>query len=360
MRALVIGGTGPTGPGVVRGLLERGYEVAIYHRGTHETDALPQVHQHLHGNPDNLDALTADFGDSSWNLVVSMYGRLRLIADVMAGRCDRFIAIGGKGGNVPAAQLPFPQGRGFPRDETHPRFEDREQRIGWAVAQTERDVFAHHEAGDFRATMLRYTDLYGPRVPRQWLWPLVRRVLDGRSHVIVPGDGSQLRTSCYIENAAQQVLTLVDREESAGRAFHAVDAKAYSLLDVIRLVAEELGHPLQPVPIAHPLAGRFAVSYAAPSDQFDTAGLRALGYRDLVDPADGIRATVRWLADHRDELDEDQLDALVPNPYAYDLEDRLIESYGTWSEQISSEVPAPEQGRALGPGFRAGYSPPAG
>ena len=358
MRALLIGGTGPTGPSVVHGLLDRGYEVSIYHRGTHETAALPDVHHHLHGNPDDLEALSADFGDSSWDLVVSMYGRLRLIAEVMAGRCERLIAIGGKGGNMPDSLLPFPEGRGFPRDETHPRFEQREQsRVGWAVAQTERDVFARHEAGDFQATVLRYTDLYGPRVPRQWLWPLVRRVLDGRAEVILPGDGEQLRPACYIENAAQQVLTLVDHDESRGRAFHAVDTKALSLRDVVRLVADELGHRWEPVPIAHPLATQLATGYASSSEQFDTAGLRALGYRDAVEPAEAIRATVRWLADHRDEVDEAQVNSLVPNPYAYEIEDRLIESYRAWGAQVAEELPAPEVGQALGPGFRAGYGP---
>ena len=40
MKALVIGGTGPTGPYIVEGLLRRGYEVTIYHRGTHEVEAI--------------------------------------------------------------------------------------------------------------------------------------------------------------------------------------------------------------------------------------------------------------------------------------------------------------------------------
>ena len=34
--ALVVGGTGPTGPFIVNGLRERGYRVTIFHRGTHE------------------------------------------------------------------------------------------------------------------------------------------------------------------------------------------------------------------------------------------------------------------------------------------------------------------------------------
>jgi len=38
MKTLVIGGTGPTGPVIVQGLAERGYEPVIMHRGSHEVD----------------------------------------------------------------------------------------------------------------------------------------------------------------------------------------------------------------------------------------------------------------------------------------------------------------------------------
>ena len=41
MKALVIGGTGPTGPYLVNGLVERGYDVSIMHRGTHDSDLIP-------------------------------------------------------------------------------------------------------------------------------------------------------------------------------------------------------------------------------------------------------------------------------------------------------------------------------
>ena len=38
MNALVLGGTGPTGPYIVNGLLERGYRVTIMHGGFHEVE----------------------------------------------------------------------------------------------------------------------------------------------------------------------------------------------------------------------------------------------------------------------------------------------------------------------------------
>ena len=43
--ALVVGGTGPTGPHILDGLLERGFDVTIFHRGTHEPPDLPDVRQ---------------------------------------------------------------------------------------------------------------------------------------------------------------------------------------------------------------------------------------------------------------------------------------------------------------------------
>lgn len=48
MRVLVIGGTGPTGPHIVNGLLERGHDVTILHTGGHETDAIPERVPHIH------------------------------------------------------------------------------------------------------------------------------------------------------------------------------------------------------------------------------------------------------------------------------------------------------------------------
>jgi nucleoside-diphosphate-sugar epimerase len=354
MRALIVGGTGPSGPAIVTGLHNRDYEVTIYHRGTHETDDLPAVAHHLHGDPFSREQLEADFGSSKFDVVISMYGRLRFVADLMAGRCDRFIAIGGKGGNVPPEQLPFPEGRALPIDESHPRYQSTEQsRVGWAVAQSERDVFAHHDAQHFRATVLRYTDLYGPRVPRQWMWPIVRRVLDGRHQIVVPGDGSQLRTACYVENAAEQVVLAVDHPEASGEAFHCVDTTGYPLRDVIRLVANELGHELEIVTIAHRLATTLATGYAPPTQQFDATKLRTLlGYADRVPPAEALRQTARWLVEHRDEIDEEQLATLVPNPYAYEVEDQLIASHQRWSEEVGSTLQEPDIHSALGPGFR--------
>ncbi|MER5185648.1 hypothetical protein ABT009_46625 [Streptomyces sp. NPDC002896] len=68
--ALVIGGTGPTGPGVVGGLLERGYDVSILHGGQHEVD-LPGEVRHIHTDPHWPDTLAAGLGHREFDLVVA-------------------------------------------------------------------------------------------------------------------------------------------------------------------------------------------------------------------------------------------------------------------------------------------------
>ena len=93
--ALVIGGTGPTGPYIVNGLLQRGYTVAILHRGTHEVDEIPPEVEHIHTDPYDPDCLEQALAGRTFDLCMATYGRLRAVARAMADRCDRFISAGG-------------------------------------------------------------------------------------------------------------------------------------------------------------------------------------------------------------------------------------------------------------------------
>ncbi len=281
MRALVIGGTGPSGPSVVSGLLERGFDVTILHTGAHEIDTMSTVVQHVHADPNSRESLEESAAGSHWDLVCGMYGRLRYAADVFAGHCERFIGITSLTGLIPSELVAFPGSREIPISEGRARLRERLPGLerGFAIAETERRVLAHEAADDYAATILRYTNLYGPRVSRQWLWPLVRRVIDGRRSVIVPGDGKLVPSICYTENAAHQVLLTADRAEAAGQVFNSVDGTTYFLSDIIQLVADELQHEWDILPVSHPLAERLSASYARPSRIVDTAKLKyVLGY----------------------------------------------------------------------------------
>jgi len=95
MRALVIGGTGPTGPFIVSGLRRRGYKVTIFHRGTHEIAEIPQEVEHIHGDPHFAETIDAALSGRTFDLAIASYGRVRLLAHALKGRAGRFIALGG-------------------------------------------------------------------------------------------------------------------------------------------------------------------------------------------------------------------------------------------------------------------------
>ena len=84
--ALVIDGTGPTGPSLVNGLLTQGFKTAILHTGRHEVDTIPPQVEHIHTNPFNIDKLATAVGGRTFDIVYSMYGRLRDIAPWFVGK----------------------------------------------------------------------------------------------------------------------------------------------------------------------------------------------------------------------------------------------------------------------------------
>jgi hypothetical protein len=90
----VVGGTGPTGPHLVRGLAARGYETTLLHCGTHE---LPELagYEHLHADPHFRESLDEAIAGREFEVVVATYGRIGLVADAVAGRCAELVAVSG-------------------------------------------------------------------------------------------------------------------------------------------------------------------------------------------------------------------------------------------------------------------------
>ena len=344
MKALVVGGTGPTGPLIVQGLMDRGYEVTLYHRGFHEPDDLPQTHSHVHGDPFTKETFEKDVEGQEWDIVVSMYGRLRHIADVVAGRTGKLVGAGGPSFIRPE-HLTFPRGLEMPLPEEFPTYTERDLNpYGFAIAHTERRVMEHHRNGDFAAVMFRYTSVYGPRAPRQWMWSIVKRVLDGRKQIIIPGDGSQLRLTCYAENAAHMVLLGCDKSEGDGHIFNSVDEVGYTVRDTVRIVAEALDHEFEMIEIGHPMAYDLAGGYSnRRTGQLSVYSMKKLlGYRDVVPPDEGMRRSAKWMVDNWSSLDHEQMQVLMADPLAYDIEDQLIASAKEWAGAVESSIPKPE------------------
>jgi nucleoside-diphosphate-sugar epimerase len=328
MRALVIGGTGPTGPLVVEGLARRGYDVAILHSGKHEVDFSRPV-EHIHGNAHFVEPLEEALRGRTFDLIIAMYGRLRHVAQVVRGKTARLIAAGGMPykafveGERSGCAVPVLIG------EDAPLWRDEANKFTYLMTTTEEAVMDAHRAGGYAATVLRFPMIYGPRqvAPREWC--IIRRILDGRRRIIVPDGGLKLERRGYVDNVAHAVLLAVDKaRESAGRIYNVGDETVWSLRQWVEAIASGLGSTCEVVSMPFDVA-RPARPYAGRSFHWvpDIEKIRTeLGYRDEVPIAEGMRRTVEWYLEKRPDPGG-EIEQALADPFDYEREDRLIADF---------------------------------
>jgi nucleoside-diphosphate-sugar epimerase len=280
-----------------------------------------------------------------------MYGRLRDLAVAFAGRCGRFLSVGG---------VPVYRGYGWPESlqPTGMRIPTREDGLRALptdnpkvvkMVQTEDVVFAHHPT----ATHFRYPRLYGPDqvVPKEWC--IVRRLLDGRRRLIVGDGGLSVITMAYTLNAAHTLLCALDRPDAAaGQALNVSDECAVSMRQWISLIAGGLGIEVELVNLPWDLARPMHPQFEGSHDHrlLSTERLRAdIGYRDLLDVHEALPLTARWLVDH--SLYGTVTEQALRDPFDYEAEDRLIDA---WQGAVADLMPVVE---SADPGYVDRYAP---
>src|SRR4030081_2644747 len=238
--ALLIGGTGPTGPAIAAGLETRGVDVTLLHSGRHE---VPEVatFRHVHGDVFSEPGLRDALADQSFDVVIASYGRLRSIAEVRNDRGGHLLSIGGapvyRGFFDPAVHSP--PGLPVPIREDADLATEADDGKSYRIGRTEQLLFEAHPT----ATHFRYPYVYGPRqlAPREWC--IVRRILDGRAFFILPDDGLSLIPFGYVDNLAHAMLLAVDQPEaSMGEVFNCGDDERLTIRQVVEIITDELGY----------------------------------------------------------------------------------------------------------------------
>ncbi|MDH4078126.1 MAG: hypothetical protein OEW29_19525 [Acidimicrobiia bacterium] len=353
MQVLVIGGTGPTGPHLVNGLIEQGHTVSILHTGRHEVDAIPDHVEHIHTDPFDVAQVGDALGERTFDLVFAMYGRLRDLARFFQGRCGRMIAVGGvpayKGFALP--QTNWPAGMLVPVRETAERAVDDDNVKVSRIVATEDVFFGCHPEG----TLFRYPLIYGPGQinPREWL--IVRRLLDGRRRFIVADGGLTLRTAGYGPNVGHAVsLSALHPDAAAGKAYNVGDEVTLTARQTIEVIADALECEIEIVNLPAELAAPARPFLNAETTLHKFTGVDAimadLGYRDLVPPVEAIGITARDLAENPVVRGSTQ-EMRLQDPFDYAQEDRIIDA---WQGALGQVAPV---AGAYDPDFRDRYAP---
>ena len=337
MKALVIGGTGLTGPFIVNGLLNRGYQVTIFHRGKHEIAEMPSNVHHIHADPHYVETIEAALKNQIFDLTVASYGRLRFAAEALAGKTKRFIGLGGalsyKGFTEPNAHLEIPISENFPLEH-----DENKNKIGYLIAMSEKKVFQFHPS----ATYFRLPLGYGPHQPVPLEWRVIRRILDKRPYIILPNNGQRIFSHGYAANFAHAVLLAVDNPQIAsGQTYNCSDEQVFALYEWVTMIAKYMDYDLEVISLPDTVFTQEQVAFYSSTHLpriLDISKIKNdLGYKDVMSAEEALGKTIQYYLLNPPETNG-ALENNLRDPFNYKMEDELVHVYTQCMEKMKKII----------------------
>lgn len=314
MNVLLLGGAGFIGLHLARRLLAEGHEVTIvddFSRGRDDED-LATVHKHP-----SVVIQSADLTDpTTWARLPHGWDQIYLLAAVVGVRnvendparvirVNTLVAMhllewsrpGDKvffastsevyAGGVDAGVVAVPTGERAPvmvADVAAPRF-------AYAISKLLGEAgFIHYgRSKGFHPVVGRFHNVYGPRMGADHVIPeMALRAMRGEDPFRIPG-ADQYRAFCYVDDAVDAMLRLMDCPAASGEIVHiGDDTEETNIGDLAKVVLRTVGTHAALEPSAAP-AG--SVARRCP----DLGKLRALtGYQPAVALEEGVRRTIEW------------------------------------------------------------------
>lgn len=300
--ALVVGGTRFIGRHTVEELLEGGYEVTIFNRGTHgnpfaEDDRVT----HVEGDRDDRTALEAAAVSVDPALVIDCVAyhpeQVHTATEVFDDARYVYVSSG-----AAYAREEVPQREGetpLESCDSEQATDDSMETYGPRKAEGDRAVFEAAERG-VEAMAVRPCIVYGPFDYTERLDYWIDRVLN-HDQVIVPGDGQHLQHLAYVEDVAS-ALRVVGESGTAGEAYNVGDRRLLTLAELLETIADAAGTDVEVVTAGE---RELAAADLSPTDVplyrghphvMSTAKLADLGW----DSTPVEEATARTVEEHRE------------------------------------------------------------
>ncbi|WP_152042557.1 NAD-dependent epimerase/dehydratase family protein [Salinigranum salinum] len=259
--ALVVGGTRFVGRHLVDYLLDHGYTVTLFNRGTHENPFADHDDvDHVQGDRTvktdlQAAAMTTDY-DAVFDVVAYHPEDVETAVDVFAD-AEAYVYVS-SGAAYGDEVIPKREGEtGLKPCTPAQATDDSDDTYGARKAEGDRVVFAAADRG-VRAMSVRPCVVYGPHdyTERTDYW--LARVRD-HDRVLIPGDGTNVWHRVYAPDVAR-AMRLVAESGEAGEAYNVGDRRLTTLAEYVDLAADAMGTDVEVV----------------------TAGERALAAGDLV------------------------------------------------------------------------------
>ncbi len=340
MRVLMIGGSGFIGSFVAGGLAAQGHEVIVLHRGT-GASRLPSTVWQIYSNRQDLVQHRAEFErilpDVVVDCILSSQRQARMSMETFHGIAGRIVAL--------SSQDVYRACGILHRLETGPLqpvpiSEDDELRTGaqpygpeairklqgtfpWLDAEYDKIPVELTMMGNpaLPGTVLRLPMVYGPGDPLHRLFPLLKRMDDGRPAILIQIDAAQWRgTRGYVENVAAAIARAVTSPHAAGRIYNIGELHALSELEWTRQIGEIAGWkgdviqtPQEHTPAHLRVLFRTEQDWVTSSQRIR----EELGFSEPVPQDDALARTIDWERAHPPAL-------IDPAQFDYAAEDNAL------------------------------------
>jgi nucleoside-diphosphate-sugar epimerase len=315
MRILLIGGNGFIGRFAVTALTQQGHAVAVFHRGTTST---PPGADEIRGDRNQLKAYTQELRRFSPDVVVDFVissgpqaqelmsvfrGVTRRVVMLSSIDVYRAIAVSQGMESGPLQEVPLTEDSEL-RRTLHPYTPERVQLLrkifAWVTDDYDKIPAERIVMNDpaIPGTVLRLPMVYGPGDPLHRFYPVVKRIADGRNHIIFAETVANWRSPRgYMENVAAAIALAATDDRATRRVYNVCEEPSFSELEWARKIAGEMGWrgqfmvlPVERTPPHLLQPGNLAQHWAASSARIR----QELGYQEPVALGEAIRRTIQW------------------------------------------------------------------
>ena len=338
MRILLIGGNGFIGRSTSAALLRQGHTLGIVHRGTTPVPAgVEEIRAERSQLSAKIDELSRFHPDVVIDFILSSGAQAEEVMNIFRGATARLVmlssmdvyrAIGVSHGTEsgPLQEVPLTEESEL-RHNLHPYPPENMQMMravfGWLTDDydkipAERAVINDPE---LPGTVLRMPMVYGPGDPLHRFYPVVKRICDGRRHILFADTLAAWHSPRgYVANVAAAIVLAASDPRAAQRLYNVCEEPSFSELEWAKKIATEMQWPGEFVtlPVTRTPAHLLTPGNASQHWTASSARIRReLGYEEPVPIEDAIRQTISW------ERDNPPIAAVMPR-FDYAAEDAAL------------------------------------
>lgn len=335
MKVLILGGTGVISRAIVQLLLKENHEVVLYNRGNNPIAFSSDVRR-ISGDRLDRDSFRNRLRKERFDAVVDM---ICFQAEDAQSTIDTFRDNTGHiviCSSVAAYKRPY---RSVPTIEAAEKLWDNPE-FGYAYhkAEVERLVARIQKKERLPITLIRPSLTYGEGATNIGVlrqnYGIIRRIRTGKPLVMF-GDGSTSWSWTFAPDMAKAFAGVLGNEKTFGQAYHAASEERHIWEDLYlefgKLIGKEpkIVHiPSELLYLAAPMLCNHLYFEKTFAGLFNNTKIKQAvpGFSTDISLKDGLRSILAWW----------ERDACEVDPEKDELEDRLVNIYNHWADQMKN------------------------